>query len=227
MPSRARNLLARLFAAALAAAAAPSTASAQTAQASTHSDAPSAQTAAAPCTEPVREAPPVAPPLATDAAPRHARADYERELSPDTPAKRDALRQSQQHEVWTGWQTLATDGSAVGILLLGITVPTSASGVPPAVSTGVFELGAPIVHFARGDVAKGFGSIALRVTLPLLGYLVGTGFRPTSGDAESGVIGAVGGAAGAVAIDASVLGWDRWQGPSRVAQPALVMSAAF
>jgi hypothetical protein len=214
MPSRALNLRPRLFGAALAAVAVPAAANAQTAGAG----APVAASAL----QPVREAPPAAPPLATEATSHQTRADYERALALDSPAKRAALRESQEHEQWIGWQTLAVDSVAIGVPILLRT-----GGPILAVSGAVFAFGSPIVHFVRGDVAKGFGSVALRVTLPLLGYLVGTGFHPLTGDVESGVVGAAGGAVCASAVDASLLGWERWEGASRVAQPSLAMRWSF
>jgi hypothetical protein len=215
MPFRALTLRPRLFGAALAAFAVPAAANAQTAGAG-------APVAASALPQPVREAAPAAPPFATEATSHQMRADYETALALDSPAKRAALRDSQEHEEWIGWQTLAVDSAAIGLPILLRT-----GGPILAVSGATIAFGSPIVHFVRGDVAKGFGSVALRVTLPLLGYLVGTGFHPLTGDVESGVLGAGAGAVCASAVDASLLGWDRWQGSNRVAQPVLAMRVTF
>lgn len=114
---------------------------------------------------------------------------------------------------WYGWQTLATDGVAIGLSVLSLsTVETrnsSASSVFAVVSASTFLCGAPVVHFAHGHVGKGFGSLGLRLGLPVGGALIAAAIaRPCGGDfgclGES-ALGFLVGTGSAIAIDAAVL----------------------
>jgi hypothetical protein len=69
---------------------------------------------------------------------------------------------------WYGWQILLTDGAAVA------SVAASGQGVGwSAVSSALYLGGGPVVHFVHGNVAKGFGSLGIRVGIPLGGALLG------------------------------------------------------
>jgi hypothetical protein len=141
-------------------------------------------------------------------------------------AERLALRRSQSHESWYGWQTLTVDATAIGILLLGTAIMTSG---PPTLmpesrpqpltfaagSLGLYAVGPAIVHVAHGHPWEGLASIGLRAMMPLAGfaaaYAVGWGSERPNASLD-GAVGGLLGCAGAMAADAAVLGWDRWYG---------------
>jgi hypothetical protein len=78
---------------------------------------------------------------------------------------------------WYGWQTLTSDGSAIalGALAYGADKAggTSITNVFWTASVATFFVGAPVIHWAHGHVGKGFGSLGLRVGLPLGAFVVG------------------------------------------------------
>jgi hypothetical protein len=83
---------------------------------------------------------------------------------------------------------------------------TTDSGLMVAAGVTDYMIGPPIVHWAHGHVATGFGSLGLR-TLPILlgGAVIAGGSK---GDIENALVGVwvVGiGAVAAVTIDAAVL----------------------
>jgi hypothetical protein len=139
-------------------------------------------------------------------------------------AERLALRRSQFHEVWYGWQTLAVDAGAIGFVLFGAALtPRSPpltdheAGPRPVAFTagalGLYTIGPSTIHFAHGAVLKGLGSIGLRLAMPLAGFAAGyLGTREGADALEGGAIGGVLGCVGAMAADAALLGWDRWYG---------------
>jgi hypothetical protein len=149
-------------------------------------------------------------------------------LSASSPSQREAWRRSQLHEVWYGWQTLTADAGSLGVLLLGATF---GGNLTPFALAGVYGVGAPAVHFARGAAGRGLASLTVRALLPLVGF--GFGYLLSAGSArdprmEDGVIGAVAGGAGATMIDAAVFGWDRWHGPDRIGSlPCFAVSGSF
>ena len=112
---------------------------------------------------------------------------------------------------WYGYQTLAVDlaGLAVGALSI-----RAGSGELALVSLGTYVVGPPVVHFAHGNVAKGFGDFGLRLGLPVGGALVGVGVGCLLGGCggrgdfagyAAAFGGLVGGASGGVA--AMILDW--------------------
>jgi hypothetical protein len=141
-------------------------------------------------------------------------------------AEREALRGSQFHESWYGWQTLTVDATAIGTLLLGAAIvtsgpPTRMSEPRPrplvfaAGSLGLYAVGPSIVHVAHGHVWEGLASIALRAVMPLAGLAAGYAVAGASERGNAPLDGGVGvllGCAGAMAADAVLLGWDRWYG---------------
>jgi hypothetical protein len=67
--------------------------------------------------------------------------------------------------------------------------------------------------------------MALRIGLPLIGYALGAGLNGWR--SEPGAVYAVAGAAGAAALDAAFLAWDRWQGPERSGRAILALGGSF
>jgi hypothetical protein len=137
-----------------------------------------------------------------------------------------ALRRSQIHEEWVGWQTATVDASAIGVLLVGAEFHDIQAAA--AISGALYVLGPPTVHLVRGDVAKGLESLGLRLLLPAVGFTVGAAIGrspiawPSGGVTVDEMVGIIAGAVGAAGVDAEVLGWKRWEGP-----PAAARSAAF
>jgi hypothetical protein len=76
---------------------------------------------------------------------------------------------------WYGWQTLATDGAAIA-LLVGTASAAAAADLSegPLLTTGytlglvTYALGGPIVHFSHGNTWRGLASFGIRVPVPLL-----------------------------------------------------------
>jgi hypothetical protein len=112
--------------------------------------------------------------------------------------------------LWYGWQTLATDG---GVLLLmvvvGSTELSNGGGAAPwVVGLTAYALGGPIVHLAHGNPGRGALSLAMRLGMPLLfGYLGVQAEGCRSGSEFCGLGGAlIGGSLGiitAITIDAA------------------------
>lgn len=108
--------------------------------------------------------------------------------------------QPRYERTWYGYQTLIADGISVGLLVAGVSAKSG--GLVAAGYTG-FVLGTPIVHMVHGNIGPGFGSIGLRLLLPVIGLGVGaivgviSGGTSGSGAFErfgSGANGAVNGA---------------------------------
>ena len=128
-------------------------------------------------------------------------------------AEKRALLLSRVHErPWYGWQTLTVDAGAVGTLLLG-----ELTRQPPvflAAPLAIYFLGAPVVHVAHGGIWSALGDVGIRVGLPLACFgaarLVGSAY-PASGfwTPQNQGLATLAGAAGATALDASVLAWQR------------------
>jgi hypothetical protein len=114
---------------------------------------------------------------------------------------------------WYGEQTLLVDGAslALGIAMVG----AGADGEGAAVLVGGYLFGAPLVHLSHDHPGKAFGSLGLRLGLPLAGAALsclggGCDYRgEDTGAAVGGAIlvvgGAVLGAAVAITIDSALI----------------------
>jgi hypothetical protein len=144
-------------------------------------------------------------------APAVARADD------DPPAPAAAPATPEKATTWYGYQTLATDGVALALLIpaAGGGAGTSGFGVG---SLAMYGLGAPIVHFAHGQIGKGFLDLGLRAAIPIattgIGLGIGSAIPANNQNAwldtnnhalEGGAIGLVLGPIIAVVVDAAVL----------------------
>jgi hypothetical protein len=140
---------------------------------------------------------------------------------------------SQRRSRWYGWETLLVDGAVMTIGML----PLLTKDEPRRTALGIgwygtYVLGTPIVHWSRGHVGKGFGSLGMRVGGPLAGGLVGVGLAwlsgakfgsfdsPGTGDliVQSGV---VLGMIAPIVIDAAFLAREEVPVRDRVARPAV------
>src|SRR5262245_27935608 len=80
----------------------------------------------------------------------------------------DPLPAEEPH--WYGGRLLLADAAAVAVFAVG----GSQGGAPVAVlGVGGWALGSPIVHATHGSVGRGVVSLALRVGLPLMGFMLG------------------------------------------------------
>jgi hypothetical protein len=135
---------------------------------------------------------------------------------------------------WYGWQTLASDGTAIALLVaagyLDDAKYTSSSGqtygtlsnVALGAGFAVYVLGGPTLHALRGHWDKFGGSLAARLVLPvagtLVGVLAGTVACHPEGDDEvpcpviGGMLGFAAGGVAAMIVDAARLARD--DGPS-------------
>ena len=134
-----------------------------------------------------------------------------------TPAPAPPKYEQPQYEkVWYGYQTLIADGISFGTLIGGIA--SRSAGVTTAGYLG-FLFVTPIVHMVHGNIGPGFGSIGIRLFMPLVsmgigaiaGLVVGgTGgsgsfdhfARGANGAVNGAVIGGLVGVGACVAIDA-------------------------
>lgn len=96
---------------------------------------------------------------------------------PEPSQQRESLWSGARRRVWYGAQTLAVDG--MSNLLIGVGAATSGSndaavpGTLLALGIPTYELGAPIVHWAHGNVGTGFGSLGMRLLSTFVGVGVG------------------------------------------------------
>lgn len=144
-------------------------------------------------------------PIAAGAQPRRPNSTTAPE--PPTAGEEEALRRSGRHETWYGWQTLSADAGAVGLLLLAASFRGTASTALAIGAAGVYALGAPAVHLARGHWAESLLSLGLRVALPLAGVGIDAAIAGDA-DGRTWLPGLVAGCSGAIAADASLLGWE-------------------
>lgn len=121
-------------------------------------------------------------------------------------------------KVWYGWQGLVADSVGYTLTLAG---GFGRSGGILTVGLISFALATPIVHMAHNEVGRGFGSMGMRILLPLLGAGIGAiagvaavgGSRNTdnqdTGEAAGtgAIVGAFVGGAGCSIIDAFALGY--------------------
>ena len=129
---------------------------------------------------------------------------------------------------WYGWQTLTADAISAGILTIGLTSWTVESTV--AGHAGIL-FATPVVHAVHGNVGRGFGSFALRLLVPSLGAGLGLGAAYLSekdGITELSAVRAAGigagiGAAMCIALDATVLAYDRPHDAGREPRNAIML----
>jgi hypothetical protein len=117
---------------------------------------------------------------------------------------------------WYGWQTLATDGASVLLLVLAAGYdPRTSSGRTARdymLGTGLvgYYLGAPIVHFSHGHVGKGFGSFGIRAGgTALFVWGLSQCYNGSGCDAGAGpLLLGVATTIAAIPIDAAALAWE-------------------
>jgi hypothetical protein len=132
---------------------------------------------------------------------------------PALPARGHESAIPQRRTVWYGWQTLLLDAPAFPTAL----VAGATESVHLALlALGWYVLAPPFVHFAHGRVGTGFGSLGVRVGMPIVGAIVGAGVGAAAtgggrctwiceGVGSGALIGFGLGLLSAVTIDAAVL----------------------
>ncbi len=140
-------------------------------------------------------------------------------------ADQSADSRSKAEREWYGWQILLVDGASfVGLLAAE---GQRATGVAD-LTVATYFLGGSVVHWAHGSATKGFGSLGLRVGIPLggavLGAVIGTaaygssnvvcGFPLCSPAVAFGAVGLLLGVVAAPIVDVAVLAYDE-QPPAR------------
>jgi hypothetical protein len=145
---------------------------------------------------------------------------------------------------WYGWQTLSTDGAAIGVLVLAGSLihhddTDSQRAVADSVlvlSAATYALGGPIVHAAHQQWGTAGASAGLRIGLPLTGILVGAALDRCGPNTDSDTCGVIGpslgmllGFSAAMAIDASALSYEQVPVASvaRARQPLATTAAPF
>lgn len=131
-------------------------------------------------------------------------------------------RDEQPSRHWYGWQTLATDGAALGVLALGLGAAADNQDVVRDVALvgwlGTYALGGPIVHAAHGRAGAALGSLGLRLAAPLTFAVISNstadcdGWDDGRGHSCNGselVPGLLIGMATAIVLDAAVLAHER------------------
>lgn len=116
---------------------------------------------------------------------------------------------------WYGWQTLTSLGVSSTFMVVSFAGPSSAAFTMP-LALGGAVLGGPIVHWANGNVGKGFISLGMNVGAGVAGTLIGAGLCRAAcrnlGGWEPLVGGVIGAGVGVVVsniVDASVLAYGR------------------
>lgn len=90
---------------------------------------------------------------------------------------------------WYGWQTLATDGAGIGLIVMGgaLGYRGLAAGTATSIGVGALFLGGPSVHVAHGRWGIGVLDFGLRLTLPLVGAAL-AGSMQCSGECGGPVV---------------------------------------
>jgi hypothetical protein len=164
---------------------------------------------------------PAAPPVASE--PTSSASPIVSPSPSPSPSASPSASPSPSIDRWYGWQILIADAGALGFtaLALGASAAHSsdAAALPPlAVAAGSFVFGGPVVHAVHGHWGKAGGSLALRVGLPLLGWLAGAGVGQGSChynyDHEGcwvgyAALGLLAGGVAAMIVDDALLGHER------------------
>ena len=143
-------------------------------------------------------------------------------VAPPTPVEqpRRMAPKGKEEETWYGYQTLIVDGASLGLVVGGIAIAnhpgSSDSGGSVALAGSVgYILGAPVVHWMHGRIGPGFGSLGLRVGLPLAGLfwgaILGSAVDSHRGELfnDGAGIGFLAGMGSAILLDAALLAYEK------------------
>ncbi|MFO0644249.1 MAG: hypothetical protein U0183_33825 [Polyangiaceae bacterium] len=129
---------------------------------------------------------------------------------------------------WYGYQTLAADGAATGLLFGAIVTHKNVSKTLFALSAATYLVASPVIHGANEEPGRALGALGLRVAAPLsfgfLGLVIGA-VSDTHGNWGTPLAGAVIGfglgIVTAMAIDAAALA--RHESPTAQGENALTV----
>lgn len=132
---------------------------------------------------------------------------------------------------WYGYQTLASDGIALGIGLAGLSTTGDARIGLAGVGLASYGLGAPVIHLLRHAPGKAAGDLALRLLTPAAtGVTAQLLVQQTTTSATTrdrvGIYAGAAGAAIAMAIDAAVLAREDVRPQFEIPRPAKVAKKA-
>jgi hypothetical protein len=142
-------------------------------------------------------------------------------VAPPPAVVEGRLAPKKEEEEWYGYQTLIVDAASLGLMIGGAAMAARSNGSGDAGGTVAltgavgYVLGAPVVHWMHGRIGPGFGSLGLRVGLPLTCMFWGAVIGAASGSRDDDAVGAgaalgfVGGMAGAIILDAALLAYEK------------------
>lgn len=169
---------------------------------------------------PSEPAPRVMPPPASGVAPlAPAKSEQlvKRASVPAPEGDTDGVELSRpQRPRWYGWKTLTSDASAILLTVAALGLEESDVDVDTA-SLSIsallaYEFVPGIIHFTHKNPGRGFGSMGMRLGLPLAGAFLGasvaSGCDEYGCEAGGAALGFLLGIGGAIAIDAAVFAYD-------------------
>ena len=135
--------------------------------------------------------------------------------------EREGLDRPASKQRWYGWQTLTVDAVPAALFSSALPANEGQEVVLWGLGSVSFALGGPIVHAAHGRPLTAFGSLALRLGLPVLGMSIGSQFLSCEfsqddddfdpsceADDTPLIVGGLFGAATASALDAGFLAFE-------------------
>lgn len=133
-----------------------------------------------------------------------------------TQPYRVEVQPEQRAKSWYGYQTLAVDALAVGMIYIAVSQDSDSNRLD-LVGFGTYLLGAPLVHVAHGRIAA-LPSLGMRVGAAVLfGVGVAACVATEGADCLAAALGFLAFPA-VIALDAAVFAYDRVE-PSRRAEP--------
>jgi len=152
-----------------------------------------------------------------------------------TPEPASTAAEQSPEQRWYGYQTLLADGGALAIAIAAAATNDRSTGQGILVAAAAaYAIGGPIVHLAHARGGASLASLGVRVGAPLAGALLGMGLAALAPDDDGDeyvigtALGLLGGVAGAVALDATLLAWEpEAAAASRLAggwRPALLLA---
>jgi hypothetical protein len=125
---------------------------------------------------------------------------------------------------WYGWQTFTSDALSIAFLVAAANTSRGTQTALGEFGGIAYVVGAPAVHLGHARPGPALLSLALRISLPLLGLYVGLQSASQDELVPAGaVVGFLGGAFTAVVIDGVALSWESAE-PASVARSRFVLA---
>jgi hypothetical protein len=115
---------------------------------------------------------------------------------------------------WYGWQTMAVDGGAFTLLIVGLYARDRSEGPLMVAGATAYLVGGPSIHFAHHNVPRGVASVGVRIGAPFLGAAIGISLADCSSHGEDAcltvgsLLGFGAGMLSAAVIDGALLAYD-------------------